>query len=281
MKDYDILIKEIEKLKKDLPFFYAGKTYLNNNIICFVVGNIKSKNKIILQGAIHAREYITSFLLIKMARFLNNFYFDACIYILPLVNPDGVFLSFKKTNQIKNCYVKNIFKNFKINLSLIKCNARGVDLNTNFDALWGNGKSNILNKPNFQNFVGYFKNSEKEVKALESLTEVLKPSLTISYHSKGEVFYWGFNKSKKYSKKYLNFEKKCLDVIKKTTKYKPIFTKFSSGGYKDWCIENLKIPSFTLEVGCDGLLHPIKYENLKSIFDKNKFLVLNLIKEVF
>ena len=37
MQDYEKLIKEIENLKKEIPFFYVGKTYLNNNIICFIV----------------------------------------------------------------------------------------------------------------------------------------------------------------------------------------------------------------------------------------------------
>lgn len=324
MNDFKLLIKQIKNLKKEVSHFNIGKTELNNNIVCFVVGNNKSKNKIILQGGMHAREYITSFLLIKLIKYLKNFYFDACLYIIPLVNVDGVFIccgglksgQYFKTEQIfskiSSCNTKKNFKNLnvkltktqklfknknkygakklakqkietnKYNYSLIKCNAMGVDLNTNFNALWGMGKNNYKLGPNFENFVGFVPNSEKEVKALENLTTTLKPNLTLSYHSKGEVFYWGFENSLEFDKNYLNVEAKCVKIIKKTTGYKPIFTKNSCGGYKDWCINKLHIPSFTIEVGNDKLKHPIKRcKNLKSIFDKNKELVLNLIKEVF
>ena len=275
MNDFCKFIEKQNELKKQVNYFNIGKTILNNNIICFVLGDKNSKNKIILQAGIHAREYITSFLMLETIKNLSNFCFDACVYIIPLANPDG-FCDYK---NIKNKNIKNFFSKF--NLNLIKCNAKGVDLNTNFDALWGTGKSNIKSKPSYQNFIGFAPNSEKEVKALENFTKFIKPSLTVSFHSKGEVFYWGFNKSKKYRKEYLIQEKKSIKIIKKTTGYKPIFTKNSSGGYKDWCIKNLKIPSFTIEVGGDNLKHPIKLNNLKSIFDKNKYLVLNLIKEVF
>ena len=280
MNSYDFLLKKIEELKKELPYFNVGKTALNNNIVCFVLGNPNNKNKILIQGGIHAREYITSFFLINCAKRLKNFYFDACIYVLPLVNPDGVYILNYGTKKIENYKILKVLKSFKTR-RLIKCNALGVDLNTNFNALWGKGNSNLKFKPNFENFVGYKEDSEKEVKALENITLLLKPKITLSYHSKGEVFYWGFYNSKKYDKKYLNVEKKCIKIIKQTTGYKPIFTKGSCGGYKDWCIKNLKIPSFTLEVGSDKLTHPISYSKIKTIFDKNKDLVLNLIKGVF
>lgn len=279
MNNFNLLCNKIEQLKKEIPYFNVGKTILNNNIICFVLGNKNSKNKIILHGGIHAREYITSFLLVKIIKYLKCFRFDACIYILPLVNPDGVFISCSGINKIKNYKIKKLFNSFTTNLKLIKCNARGVDLNTNFNALWGKGKLNRKNKPNLQNFVGFTSSSENEVKSLENLTLLLKPQITISYHSKGEVFYWGFDNSKKYNKNYLKLEKALCKTIFLTTNYKPIFTKNSCGGYKDWCIKNLKIPSFTIEVGSDKLKHPIKLKNLNGIFDKNKNLVLNLIKE--
>ena len=279
MNEFKLLNKQIEELKKHVSYFNIGKTHLNNNILCFVVGNKNSKNKILLQGGIHAREYITSFLLIKLIKYLKLFYFDACLYIIPLVNVDGAFICCNKLNKINNKEISSFFNNLDKNL--IKCNARGVDLNTNFDALWGKGEQNILAGPSYKNFIGFIVNSENEVKSLVNLTKILKPKITISYHSKGEVFYWGFENSLKYNKKYLFIEKKCIKIIKKTTKYKPIFTKNSCGGYKDWCIKVLHIPSFTIEVGNDKLNHPITHKYLKSIFDKNKELVFNLIKGVF
>jgi len=50
----------------------------------------------------------------------------------------------------------------------------------------------------------------------------------------------------------------------------------SSGGYKDWCVEKLKIPAITIEVGSDDLSHPISKENLSEIFEKNKSIAFDL-----
>ena len=47
-------------------------------------------------------------------------------------------------------------------------------------------------------------------------------------------------------------------------------TPYSAGGYKDWCIENLKIPAITIEVGDDRLSHPIKKQKLRPIYKENK-----------
>ena len=44
----------------------------------------------------------------------------------------------------------------------------------------------------------------------------------------------------------------------------------SAGGYKDWCIEKLKIPALTIEVGNDDLTHPIGEEHLVEIYKQNK-----------
>ena len=53
--------------------------------------------------------------------------------------------------------------------------------------------------------------------------------------------------------------------------------KSSSGGYKDWCVEKLKIPALTIEVGSDELSHPISVENLEEIYEKNKYVAKALI----
>ena len=46
----------------------------------------------------------------------------------------------------------------------------------------------------------------------------------------------------------------------------------SAGGYKDWCVEKLGIPAITIEVGHDGLSHPIGKEHVAEIFSKNRDL---------
>lgn len=42
-------------------------------------------------------------------------------------------------------------------------------------------------------------------------------------------------------------------------------TPDSAGGYKDWCVEKLKLPAFTVEVGKDEWKHPLDERVLPSI----------------
>ena len=43
----------------------------------------------------------------------------------------------------------------------------------------------------------------------------------------------------------------------------------SSGGYKDWCVSKLNIPSVTIEVGRDNLYHPLDNAEIYNIIAKN------------
>ena len=277
MDDYKKLINEIENLKKTTKYFYIGKTSLNKNITCFILGNNSSNKKIVVQAGIHAREYITSFLIIKIIKYLKNFDFDGQIFFVPLLNPDGVDICVNGEKNIKNKkkkkFVSMMLKYF--DKHRFKANVNGVDLNTNFDVCWGGGKLNNRVTPGAENFIGFKPNSENETKAIISLTKKINPFLTLSYHSKGEVIYWGF---KNQNRKTKIEQKKYLTTLIKQTKYKKIFTKNSCGGYKDYCIMKLGIVGFTIEVGNDKLSHPIKLNNLQSIFDKNKNVILSLLK---
>ena len=283
MLDYEKILCEIEKLKRKFCYFNIGKTSLNQNIVCFkLTANKNTKKNIVVSACFHAREFVTSYLLCKQLKFLNNFYLDCNVYFIPLVNVDGVNIC---SHGIRD--IKNIFRREKINFSILqtgikngyklfKSNANCVDINTNFDALWGNGKNNLF-YPSYQNFVGYMPNSERETKALISLINVVNTSLVLCYHSKGEVVYYGF---KDQDNSMIKIQKKLLKCICKNTGYKGIFTKNSCGGFKDYCIIKRKILGFTIEVGSDKLPHPIKKSYLPHIFKENMFVVQDLLKEI-
>ncbi len=201
---------------------------------------------VIAQYAIHAREYITTLLALEQIRdFATN---GRCgtVYFIPAMNPDGIVIASN-------------------NNPLYKANANGVDLNINFDARWGLGEKNIRVK-GAENFIGERPFSEPETRALRDFTLKVKPNLTLSYHSKGEEIY------------YSSLRQDLAKKLEKATGYKLRTTPNSAGGYKDWCVERLNIPAFTIEVGGDELVHPIKEEQLEQIYQKNKD-VINVITE--
>lgn len=240
----------LEKLDKFYNGFalekgVIGKTEKGKDIYYFLVEK-SSYPTIICQYAIHAREYITTYLsMLQIQDYIEN---GSCgkIYFIPAVNPDGIEICLKGK-------------------PLYKANARGVDLNVNFNAKWGTGKSNTKIKGD-QNYIGPYPFSESETKALRDFTLAVKPDVTISYHSKGEEIYYEFFQDKKQKEQ----DYKLAKIVADKTGYAIKSTPNSAGGYKDWCIEHLKIPALTIEVGSDKLSHPIGERYAKSIFNKNQ-----------
>ncbi len=207
---------------------------------------------VIVQCAIHAREHITAHLCLKLIDEYINTGNIGTIYFLPLINPDGVEIALLRK-------------------PLYKANGRGVDLNVNFDARWGGGEKNVRTI-NDENYIGEYPFSEPETIALRDFTLKILPNATLSYHCKGEEIYYEFHQSEEQRLRDLAVAR----AVQSATGYKIKSTPNSCGGYKDWCIEKLKIPALTIEVGDDNLLHPLNKDELLDIFNKNK-RVLNVL----
>ena len=157
---------------------------------------------------------------------------------------------------------------------LWKANARGVDLNVNFPAKWGTGVKNTFTR-GAENYVGKRAGSERETRALMRFTEKIIPDYTVSYHTKGEEIYWYFSQSLRTCLR----DKRLALALSRATGYPLCYAKGSVGGYKDWCIERLGIPAFTVEAGSDLLTHPIEENGLWSLIVKNKNALYELSKE--
>ena len=280
---YQDLIDSIFQLQDEgLEIFKIGKSVLGKDILATHLGSY-SGNQILIQAGIHAREYITTSLLVELARNLHNndLVKNGGIYFIFLTNPDGAQIVLDGLNFI-NCEItKNYLKlgnNNSDNFSKFKANINLVDLNTNFNANWGQGSQNTF-CPNSENFVGFYPESEREVQNLINFTLKNKPLLTISYHSKGNVIYYGFPGQ---TESDFQRDKTIGEELSKSTGYPLIPTENSTGGYKDWCIQKLTIPSYTIEVGNESLSHPIGIENLPEIYQQNKnipLIALNLANE--
>ena len=201
---------------------------------------------IIVQCSIHAREFITArFCLKEIADFSDNGKVGSAVFI-PCLNPDGV----------------NIAETIN---PLYKANFNGVDLNVNFDARWGTGNSNVRVRGS-ENYIGEYPFSEPETKAIKNFTFSLKPDMTVSYHTKGEEIYYRFFQDGE----DLFRDRRLAEIVAKRTGYKIVDLSGSAGGYKDWCVEKLKIPAITVEVGSDKFSHPLKSKAaLNDITGKN------------
>ncbi len=246
-----------------------GRTLFGRNLYAIKIGR---GNPIgVAQYAIHGREFITARL--AVAHYEKGLKKGSC-WLLPLMNPDGCLLSEKGISTVENRADKErllLLNKGNLDFSLWKANGRGVDLNVNFDAKWGEGIKN-LRKAGEENYIGEAPFSEPETRALKEFTEEIKPDYTVSYHTKGEEIYWYFSQSTHTCP--LHFA--LAQTIAYSTGYEIAQVKGSVGGYKDWCIHKWGIPSFTIEAGKDKFSHPLGEEAFEDILKKNENVLYDL-----
>ena len=245
-----------------------GKSAEGRNLYAIFIG--KHSGVVGLsQYAIHAREWITAYLGIEHIR---RGVTSGGVWILPLMNPDGALLVQKGIQSVSLHRQERLLKiNKQDDFSLWKANAEGVDLNLNFPARWGRGKGNVR-YPAPHGFIGCAPLSAPESCALALFTEEVRPDYTVSFHTKGEEIYWRFHQLPMRAMR----DKKLAKVIGNATGYPLKETPFSAGGYKDWCVEALKIPAFTIEVGADARTHPLGQDALPDLIEKNKDVLVKL-----
>lgn len=220
-----MIFEEVKKFYDGYPLkkCVIGYSFGGREIFAFHVGSDYGK-QYISTYAIHGREWITARLALRHIRIGTR----AGGWIVPLVNPDGAVISLTRD-------------------AMWKANARGVDLNVNFPARWGEGRLNTKVRGR-ENCVGDSPLSEPESAALARFTLKVTPYVTFSFHTKGSEIYYEFDGAG---------DERGAKLLSEATgyPYKKIYG--STGGYKDWCIGALGIPAYTVECGSDELRHPI------------------------
>lgn len=285
MYTYKKLMQDISYLKhKYASIGSIGLSSDGRKIPYIYVGNSHT-NTVIVTGGIHAREHISSYVVIKQAFYALNHYSDICaidagIYFVPMLNPDGneiISLGETAVKNIDNTIIKNILSKPSFDKRMLKSNANGVDLNTNFDANWGSGEDNI-STPASQNFIGKNAFSECESRSLARFTQKILPKATVSYHCKGREIYYEFFQNKHDRTR----DRAIAEIINNKLGYKIVDGDLnSSGGYKDWCVQKLKIPAFTIELVDDKYSHPIdNYNCAKNDIIANLDLPIILLKAI-
>ncbi len=227
--------------------------------------------QIILTAAIHARECYTSLVVLEQIRRFSAVGGGA--YFVPLVNPDGaVFFESGETGGFP------VLEANRHRQREWKANAEGVDLNCNFDAHWGRGRSNKLS-PGASDYIGAYPFCATESAALATFTQAVGADATVSYHCMGGELYWEFFQS---GEARLRDMKLASAIARKIRVKRVDGHLFSAGGYKDWCISELKIPAFTVELISSGT-HPFAPSDFADDIDRNADLpefVLGLLGDI-
>ena len=275
---YEELVQDITSLSTldNVDFFIVGYSTMGQPIYGVHLGSYEG-NQELIEGAIHAREYFVTPLLCKIVRYLATQTFAGGIYVLPMTNPDGVRLVLDGVDWLKCPTTRNYLlyvNNGNTVFDQWKANAMAVDLNVNFDALWGEGTQNVF-CPSPGNFVGFYPNSERETRLLIDFTYSVRPNITLSFHTKGEVIFYGFDTL---SQDELDRDKSIADIISQVNGYAVTKTEGSVGGFSDWVSLYLGVPAFTIEVGDSSLDHPIPLDGLDAAYELNKDVPITALK---
>ena len=286
---YEIMERDIMSLKTIYPFIeygIAGKSVLGRSLYYIKLGN--GPNQVFYNGAHHANEWITSPLLMKFIEDFSKAYSKktvikgynpvdlwnrSSIYIMPMVNPDGVELVINGINRSNPYYQRVIEWNREsFDFRGWSANIRGVDLNHNYDAGWEISKERepIYNVygPSPRRFSGPYPNSEPETSTVVEFTRNHNFRLILAYHSQGQVIYWN----------YENMQPKEAQKIGE------VFSRVSGyllsepggiaaySGYKDWFIKEYMRPGYTIEVG-NGT-NPLPIFQFPMIYNNNLEILL-------
>jgi len=287
---YSIMVTDIEGLKARYPFIETGiigKSVLGKNIYYIKLG--QGPVEVSYNGAHHALEWITTPLLMK---FIENFakaystgsyirgydvrdiWNRSSIYIIPMVNPDGVDLVLEGLKPDNPYYNQLLSWNQtgRPFSQVWNANIRGVDLNRNYPALWEQGKEQEeslgIFGPGPTRYGGPSPLSEPETQTMVNFTRQHNFKLVIAYHSQGQVIYWLFNNIIPPN------SREIAEIFGRASGYEVSETPYEAAfaGYKDWFIQEFRRPGYTIEVGLGT--NPLPISQFNTIYNNNEEIML-------
>ncbi len=294
---YQLITFILEGLEVRYPFLSGGtigKSVMGKNIPFVKIGN--GQTELFYNASHHANEWLTTPVLLKfLEEYSENYstggeifntsarelYNKASLYIVPVVNPDGIDLvngvvpSGKFLTQAQT--LAGNYPNIPYPNGW-KANINGVDLNLQYPANWERAKeikfSQGFTLPGPRDFVGAAPLMEPEARAVYNFTRNHDFKLTLSYHSQGEIIYW----------KYLDYEpensRRIAEYFGEVSGYAVEETPCSSGfaGYKDWFIETYNRPGYTIEIGIG--MSPLPLSQFPGIYKDNIGILVGGITEI-
>lgn len=282
----------IRQLADTYPFCRTERlssTAFQRPIRTLVLGD--GPRKVLFTAAHHANEWITSLILLKFAedwaqaiatrgsiggRDAVTLARQTTVYMIPMVNPDGVDLvtgavrvgdvQYELASAISRNYPQFPFPDGW------KANLLGTDLNLNYPAGWLQAREIKFSQgfvtPAPRDYVGRYPLDQQETTALAEYTRFLDPELVLAYHTQGKEIYWKF-------KDYVvpgaeELGQKMAAASGYTLADTPYESAFA--GYKDWFIQEFRRPGYTVEAGSG--VNPLPLDQFDEIYRDNLPILL-------
>lgn len=282
-------ISSIDHTYKKVEVKGIGKTHFGRTIYALKLG--EGKRSIVLIGAHHGREWMTSMLLMKklegyakayqdqtdFGTFSTKILNDVSIWFIPMLNPDGVTIQQNTLDKFPFDHQKHLLSMNEglDNFERWKANGLGVDLNRQYPAGWKE-LNHQPDSPSYQFYKGRKPLEAKEVKVLTQFIREINPMIAVAYHSSGEEVFWNYHNGK-----HLHRDKQIAKKVSKLTGYKlgkpP--KQAIGGGFTDWFITNYHRPAMTIEISqLVGETSP-PLSVFQSEWERNKYVGLTLAAE--
>jgi len=283
------LIGRLAERYPGLEVTCAGKSVLGRDITAVHIG--EGQSGVLLVGGIHGTNRSTALILL---RFLENLaaaletggeiagkpavrvMFGTGLTVIPVLNPDGYEIALRGPAGALHL-TGRIHLLCGGEYEIWNANARGVDLHHNFPAGW-----DILRKmeresgvfgPAPRRYGGPSPESEPETVALTELcrTRWYRHALTLM-NSKSPAVYWSYgDKTPPKSKKIAQLIAGAAGLPLEEP-----MGMVSHGGFKEWFMEELRRPAFTIMTG--GLGKAADSENIEKLYAQiEEALVMALV----
>ena len=294
---YDEMMHDIDLMR----FQFAGQFRVDSlaltadgrEVFDIVIGNSAANHRIMVNGAIHAREYVTSRLVMCQlldilekeedgtqykGNEIREVLEDTEIHFLPMLNPDGVEISQSGLDGLRTPAMKVRARSIaaqdgqpadELYFSQWWSNANGVDLNRNFDALWKKYDDGV-HHPSYKKYKGTSVECEAESAAVAKLVREKKFSAILCYHAPGEVIYWYFRQNGELRRMTEAYAEELSQITGYRTDVN--FQSVDPAGLKDWALEKEGIPGFTIEIG--GEDNQVDAEEFRKLWEENRYVIL-------
>lgn len=278
---YEQMLADISSLCRLYPEVVSssviGKSENGLDIPVIRLGDPNAQYHVLIQAAIHGREHMTAWLAMAVAdHSLSMGYIDTdsiCYHIIPMSNPDGVRIS--QSRKLDDTQL-SIYQSDRASghssasaddyAAQWKANALGTDLNRNFPSGWE--ACDKRSQASSEQYRGSSPFSASETAALRDYTLKYDFDATLSLHSSGNVIYYRYGDNETANALSLSLAR----AIENISGCYPEATDGTDGaGYKDWAIDELGIPSVTIELGCTAC--PLPERELYILFDRCRQLI--------
>jgi g-D-glutamyl-meso-diaminopimelate peptidase len=197
------------------------------------------------------------------------------ILFLPMVNPDGVQIALYGSDAAGQ-YAPFVREHGGDTPGLWQANARGVDINHNFNAGWQEmqalAEKNGNDRAGARQYRGVSPESESETRAVTDLCRRYGFRHVVALHSQGEEIYW------RYGEHTPPQSRMIAQVLGDASGYAVADPTgmASHGGFKDWFISCFHRPGFTIELGRG--VNPLPLTDFEPLYKKaREMLLLSLL----